>query len=149
MRGRASSVGKTGWWIHLGVSLFMMLLVMTVLSAEACASYSAPAETPKWVLEEVAVSYEVPAGPGDEKVVEVKVGEMKVALATAERYEALVEQYNEVVGTFNVVVERARTEEAKVTKNQRVGVWNSWVVGIGAGLGGVLLGFLVGMFSGR
>lgn len=133
----------------LGRKSLAVSAVMVGLVVNACVSYSTPAETPAWTLETMAVNYEVPPGEGDDKVVGVKVGEMRVALATAERYEAAVQSYNDIVGIANVVIERARVEEGKVAQNKKAGQWNSVVAGVSMGVVGVMVGYLISIVRWR
>lgn len=76
----------------------------------------------------------VQAQSGDEKVVEVTIGEMRQALATADQFDLLVPQYNATVGFANQIAGRYDVlleHDKKLYRYNRIATW------VGAGVGGI------------
>lgn len=76
----------------------------------------------------------VQAQSGDEKVVEVTIGEMRQALATADQFDLLVPQYNATVGFANQIAGRYDAlleHDKKLYRYNRIATW------VGAGVGGI------------
>jgi len=118
---------------------FMTAVVMLLVSLlGGCAAYPRTlAPIPLDVaIEPLMVVYGVQPGPGDEKKVSIEIGEMRAALATAERYEAAVASQNLAVEQVDVLLLERREANARIERAVEVGRLNS------------MQGFLVGFTGG-
>ena len=100
------------------------------------------------LLQPLEVSYELAAAPDDEKMIQVTVRSMKIALSTAKRYENAVEEQKAALVQGKDFYVRYGEASGFVEDNAKAGLWNSWVAAGVGGIAGMLLGILIS-FLGR
>lgn len=88
-------------------------------------------------IEPIAVEWDVPAHPDDNKKVTVTVGEMRRALAAAERYEGAVQSQNMAVEQIKVVLEGYEMAGHKLEMAKEAGRLNTLIGVLGGFAGGV------------
>lgn len=133
-----------------GMGIVGVIVMGLAIMLGGCASYApAPAPIPDGLLPEKAtVTYELEPQEGDAELVEVTVGEMRLALATKERYEGMVERQNIAVDSATEAVYAQREAALVASENERTGVVNSVIVGITTGFVGTVLVVLSIMLGG-
>lgn len=104
-----------------------------------CASYARTPAPDSPELDRLTVSYELEEGKGDDELVEVSIGEMRLAVATAERYEDAVHAQNNAVDMSEVMYEYAVVSARACEVNIERAYQNTIVGFLGGGLVGVLL----------
>lgn len=88
-------------------------------------------------IEPIAVEWDVPAHPNDNKKVTVTVGEMRRALAAAERYEGAVQSQNMAVEQTKVALEGYEMAGHKLEMAKEAGRLNTLLGVLGGFAGGV------------
>lgn len=122
------------------VALIVGLMLAFVFQAlHGCASYARTPAPDSPELDRLAVSYELEEGEGDDELVEVSIGEMRLAVATAERYEDAVHAQNNAVDMSEVMYEHAVVSARACEVNIERAYQNTIVGFLGGGLVGVLL----------
>ncbi len=82
------------------------------------------------------VTYAIEPHQDDSKTATVKIGEMRLALVTSERYEAAVVSQNDAVAQNGVLIEDREIANSRINMAREIGIHNSLV----AALVGVVIG---------
>ena len=119
--------------------LVMMVAVFFASMLGGCAAYPRTlTPIPLDVsIEPIAVEWDVPAHPDDDKKVTVTVGEMRRALAAAERYEGAVQSQNMAVEQIKVALEGYEMAGHKLEMAKEAGRLNTLIGVLGGFAGGV------------
>lgn len=128
-------------WLLFALVIFVGVVLLRLLGG--CATYARTPAPDSPGLEKLVVSYELEEGEGDEEVVGVSVGEMRLALATAERYEDAVEAQNNAVDMAEILWEYGEVSALACEVNIERAYQNTVMGFIGGGLVGALLTFLL------
>ena len=128
-------------WLSFALVIFVGVVLLRLLGG--CASYARTPAPDSPGLERLTVSYELAEGEGDGEAVEVSVGEMRLALATAERYEDAVEAQNNAVDMAEILWEYGAVSAQACEANIESAYQNTVMGFIGGGLIGALLTFLL------
>lgn len=126
------------------MAFIMIAVVAFAMSVSGCVAYprtlaSTPLES---IVEKTEVVWGVQAGPDDAVEVPVKVGELRAALATAERYKGAVALQNLAVDQVMVMVEAYDGAAESVRRARLAGILNT-CIGVA---GGVAIGSLIMLF---
>lgn len=97
-----------------------------------CVSYPDPMSdiSSSVLVTPLEVTYEIEPNPDDSKTATVKIGEMRLALVTAERYEDAVASQNSAVKQADELLKSRDAANDRITLAREVGIHNSIVIGI-------------------
>ena len=124
---RSSTSGSISSVFRISVALLGVVLLLV-----GCVSYPDPMSdiSSSVLVTPLEVTYEIEPNPDDSKTATVKIGEMRLALVTAERYENAVASQNNAVKQADELLKSRDAANERITLAREVGVHNSIVVGV-------------------